>query len=89
MSIIYISINRKVKLNSILWPKWKRWYLGITDDPQKALKEHGYPRVWGCWEAKDSKEALEIVNYFFRLYSIRGNAGDGREENKHVFLYKS
>ena len=74
--------------------KYPRWYVGVTEFPQRRYKEHmrkigTEPFYWFSWYAYSKKTALTIEKHFHDLGMLEGAmAGGVKNTSKFVYIYK-
>lgn len=87
MTGAYYEINRMVKRNSLLWPNWKRWHIGVTSNPDMILEKNGNPKVWGCWKQGSYEEAFKVAYFFIERYPLHSNV-EKDESSIYTYLFK-
>ncbi len=87
MTSAYYEINRMVKRNSLLWPNWKRWHIGVTSEPDRILEENGNPKVWGYWKLNSYTEAFKVAQFFIEHYPLHSNVEES-EDSIYTYLFK-
>ena len=81
------SVYGFLKDNSFFRISWRRWYIGITQNPETAKEIHNFPSIWMDWHVRTDDIARELVKYFRNKHSIKG--GFIKEENwPYIYVYK-
>ena len=67
---------------------YTEWYVGITDDPDDRLREHGVQSDdWWIVRRLGSAEVARRVEEFLRKLGCDGGPGGGDETSTAVYAY--
>ncbi len=64
------------------------WYVGISEDPESRLQQHGSKNAWIYREATSNEVARRIEKYFVEVLGTDGGSGGGDEYSDYVYAYK-
>jgi len=71
---------------------YSKWYVGITDDPQRRLfQEHKVKKEEGPWiyrQCSNCSIAREVEEYLLAKYKTDGGNGGGNNSTIYVYAYK-
>jgi hypothetical protein len=86
-SYIKRSIVKFVEQNSLLFPIYSNWYVGITSNPDvRLVNGHGDPEIYAYWPVEHHEHAREIERHFLDE-GMLGDTGGGFRP-KYVYIYK-
>ena len=68
--------------------KYPDWYVGISENPEQRLEQHGVKDGYIYRTAESSEIARRIEEYFVEELGTDGGEGGGDEDAKSVYAYK-
>jgi hypothetical protein len=64
---------------------YRRWTIGVTDEPGRRRLQHGNPRTWYYWNANTENVARRIEAYFINR-GMKGATG-GRGYANYIYIF--
>jgi predicted GIY-YIG superfamily endonuclease len=88
------QIEAYVKQKSTIIIDYKRWYIGVTNNPSIRKSQHKSlnneePYFWKHWYCYSKENALTVEKYFHKKGMLNTSKQGGTAENsKYVYVYK-
>lgn len=86
-------INKIVQKADAEGSGYHKWYVGITNNPEKRLFEgHGVNRhltdLWVYENAYDEQDARDTEDYLHKSYGFDGGSGGGEYDSTFVYAFR-
>lgn len=91
---IVAKINRHIDSHSLGWPDYRKWYVGITNNPRRRRSEHdaeyGFGiRHYAVFYAYTKKTASQVEDFFSRKGTANAAGSRGAtDDSRWVYVYK-
>jgi hypothetical protein len=65
---------------------YRKWTVGVTDNPGRRCQEHGCPSIWQHWPTPNEQVGRYVESYLLKQ-GMRGDSGGGGHAG-YVYVFR-